>query len=286
MTTGALLAELADELGDRAEAKWIVSHVTGRSPAALRASLEDDLPDRLVDDARRLAQRCRAGEPLQYVVGSWAFRSLELAVDPSVLIPRPETEQVTGVALDLLCGLSPAGERPVVADLGTGSGAIALSLAAESPMALDVWATDISEAAIGVAARNLGSMPAPGATVRLAVGWWYDALPQALRGGLDLVVSNPPYVSEPEFAQLDASVRDHEPYGALVAGPLGTEMVDVVVAGAPQWLAPAGALVVEIGAGQAVHARAAAEAAGLGRVEVRPDLTGRDRILVAFRDAL
>lgn len=285
MTAGALVAELASALGSRAEARWIVSHVTGMSAGVLRTSLEDELSTASVADARRLAARCQSGEPLQYVLGTWAFRSLELCLDPSVLIPRPETEQVAGVALDLLYRRPLAAQRPRVADLGTGSCAIALALAAESPTAPEVWATDVSEAALATAARNLARLPGLADRVHLMAGSWYEALPVELRGHLDLVVSNPPYVSEDEFAALEPSVREYEPYGALVSGPLGTEMVDVVVAGAGSWLGPDGALVVEIGAGQGDHARSVAEESGLTGVEVRPDLAGRDRVLVAHRQA-
>lgn len=285
MTAGALVAELAETIG-RSDAKWIVCHVTAMSAGQLRTSLEDQLPALLVEEARRLAARCRAGEPVQYVVGGWAFRSLDLELDRRVLVPRPETELVAGAALDILCGSHAGAGRPVVADLGTGSGAIALSLALESPVALEVWATDVSSDALAVAGRNLEMMRprlAATTTVHLAAGSWYEALPERLRGRLDLVVSNPPYVTRRQWEALEPVVRDHEPYVALVPGDEGTEAVDVVVAGARRWLAPGGALVVEIGREQGAHGVAAATSAGLVDVEVRPDLAGHDRILVARR---
>jgi len=285
VTAGALWAELAPVVGGRSDAKWILCHVTQMSAGQLRTSLEDELPSDVVAEARRLAARCGAGEPVQYVIGHWAFRSLELGLDPRVLIPRPETEVVAGTALEVVCGLD-SSRRPIVADLGTGSGAIALSLLVESPVPLEVWATDISSDALAVAERNLqapGNRSASGSTLHLSAGSWYEALPEQLRGQLDLVVANPPYVALEEWETLDARVRDHEPYTALVPGERGTEAIEAIVAGAPQWLVAGGALVVEIGADQGAFAAAAASSAGMTEVAVRPDLAGRDRILVATR---
>jgi len=284
VTAGALWAGLAPVVGSRSDAKWILCHVTGMSAGQLRTSLEDELPSDVVAEARRLAARCGAGEPVQYVIGHWAFRSLELGLDPRVLIPRPETEVVAGAALEVVCGLDSTSRRPVVADLGTGSGAIALSLLLESPWPLEVWATDISSDALAVAERNLqalGNRATPGATLQLSAGSWYTALPVRLRGQLDLVVANPPYVARQEWETLDARVREHEPYTAHVPGERGTEAIEAIVAGAPQWLVGGGALVVEIGADQGAVAAAAASSAGMAEVAVRPDLAGRNRVLVA-----
>ncbi len=206
-----------------------------------------------------------------------AFRRLDLMVDRRVLIPRPETEQVVEVALELARGMP----RPlVVADLGTGSGAIALALADELPLAgVEIWATDRSLDALDVARANLAGLGRPAVNVRLAGGDWFDALPVELAGRLDLVVSNPPYVATDD--PLDDAVRAWEPAEALVAGVDGLDAVRAIVAGAPRWLRPGGALVMEIGVDQARAAAAEASAAGLVDVAVRPDLTGRDRILIA-----
>lgn len=249
---------LADRLGSPAEARWLARYAP---------------PGRLEE----LVARRLAGEPLQYVLGSWAFRTLELAVDRRALIPRPETEQVVEVALDLL-GDRP---RPVVVDLGTGSGAIALSVAAERPGA-EVWATDADPAALALAAENRERTGAP---VTLRCGSWYGALPDELRRRVDLVVSNPPYVSEDEWPGLDAEVRC-EPFGALVAGPgsdgtPGLAAVEAVLAGAPAWLAPGGWVVVELAPHQAPPAAAAARRAGLEDVGVARDLAGRQRAVTA-----
>lgn len=217
-----------------------------------------------------LARRRQAGEPLQYVLGRWPFRGVELSVDRRVLIPRPETEQVVEVALAALGQRRPR----VIVDLGTGSGAIALAVATERPGA-EVWATDASPDALAVAGANLA-----GSGVHVARGSWWSALPARLRGGVDLAIANPPYVSVGEMGSLDPVVASWEPRTALEAGPVGLEAVAAVIEGAPGWLAPAGILVVEIAPHQADRARELARAAGLQGVEVRPDLAGRDRALV------
>ena len=251
-----------------------------------------------------LLERRRAGEPLQYVLGRWSFRGLELQVDHRVLIPRPETEIVAEVAIaearrPRLAGAD--GARPsggateaavaaggpgatcAVADLGTGSGALALAFAAELPGA-EVWATDVSPAALEVARGNLAAIaPTAASRVHFAEGMWYEALPARLRGRLRVIVSNPPYVTEAEFADLPAEVRDHEPTGALVAGPTGRECLEHLVAGGFDWLEPGGALILELAPHQAAAMAATAGAAGYDAVAVHADLTGRDRVLVARR---
>lgn len=221
---------------------------------------------------QQMVERRRAGEPLQYVLGSWGFRTLDLLVDRRVLIPRPETEWVVEQALRRL-----PDDRPVdVVDLGTGSGAIALSIAAERPLAR-VVATDSSPDALAVARANLAGLGRAATRVTLAEGDWFDAVPAELRGALDLVVSNPPYVSPTD--ELPPEVADWEPAAALVPGPTGLEAVTTIVEQAKGWLRPGGWLVCEIGETQGAAVRALA--GEYADVEVLPDLTGRDRMLVA-----
>ena len=149
-----------------------------------------------------------------------------------------------------------------------------------------MWATDVSPGALAVARANLAAIgPTAAARVHFTEGMWYEALPACLRGRLRVIVSNPPYVTEAEFAGLPPEVRDHEPVGALVAGPTGRESLDHLVAGGLDWLEPGGALVLELAPGQAAPLRAAAEAAGYETVAVHGDLAGRDRVLVAHRPA-
>ena len=228
-----------------------------------------------------MVERRGTGEPLQYVLGLWSFRRLELVVDRRVLIPRPETETVVEVALAELRRLGV--ERPLAVDLGTGSGAIALSIALEVPAAR-VWGTDRSEDALAVARANLAGMGSRVATrVRLAAGDWFDALPDELRHQVDLVVANPPYVGDDEA--LPPEVADWEPPGALLAGPTGLAAVAEILAGAPAWLRRPGVVVVEIAPHQADRAVALAWAAGFTTVEVRPDLSGRLSALVGRYEA-
>jgi release factor glutamine methyltransferase len=285
----AAIAAIADRVGSEREARWIVEH---GGP----------------EQADALADRRAAGEPLQYVLGRWPFRSIELAVDRRVLIPRPETEWVVGVALgqlersvsaDRAGGAVVSADHPepsparVCVDLGTGSGAIALSLALEGGRfcpGLEVWATDISSDALAVAADNLSGLarldPAAAERVRLVEGSWFEALPGRLAGQVDLVVSNPPYVSETEYDELEPTVRDWEPRGALVAargsgGDGGMADIQAIVSLAPKWLRRTGSLVVEIAPAQAQAAMDAARRSGFGQIAVERDLADRPRALVA-----
>jgi release factor glutamine methyltransferase len=216
-----------------------------------------------------LIERRLAGEPLQYVVARWGFRTLELYVDQRVLIPRPETEVVAGVVIDLT-------PKDVVVDLGTGSGAIACALAAETKVAR-IIATDASPDALAVARANVAALGQPALRVEVYEGSWFDAVPDDVRGAVDVVVSNPPYIGENE--ELPPEVVDWEPRDALIAGPTGLEAIERIVTDAPAWLRPGGALVIEI----APHQRDAALAmcGAFSHAEIRKDLTGRDRVLVA-----
>ena len=255
----------------------MLERASGLDRAGLIPRLADPVPTRTVDFVEGMVERRRRGEPLQYVLGLWSFRRLELVVDRRVLIPRPETEVVVEVALAELGRLG-AGQ-PLVVDLGTGSGAIAISMALEVPSAR-VWGTDRSEEALAVARANLAGMGGRVAPqVRLAAGNWFAALPPELRGRVDLVVANPPYVGDDE--ELPREVEDWEPRTALRSGPTGLEDVGRIVKEAPTWLSAPGVLVVEIAPHQALAARAMGEEAGFREVEVRRDLTGRDRMLVA-----
>jgi release factor glutamine methyltransferase len=226
-----------------------------------------------------MVARRAAGEPLQYVVGRWAFRGLDLFVDRRVLIPRPETEQVVEAALAELVRLP--GAQPVIVDLGTGSGAIALSLAAEGKRGA-VWATDESADAIAVARANLAGLGGRAAArVRLVEGSWWSALPDELRGRVGLAVSNPPYIASGEMASLPAEVAEWEPRSALHAGPTGLEDLAAIVSSAPDWLEPAGVLVVELAPHQTAAVERLARTAGFGQIEFRLDLAGRERVLIA-----
>ena len=263
---------------DPTDARRIVEEAAGFTPAELIVNLDNAVPARAGAHLSTMVARRAAGEPLQYALGRWGFRTLDLMVDRRVLIPRPETEQVAGLAIDEARRLA----SPVVAaDLGTGSGAIALSLAVEVPAA-EVWATDASAGALDVASANLCGVGGWAATrVRLALGSWFEALPPSLRGQLGVVVSNPPYIADDEV--LPAEVEAWEPRDALRAGPSGLECLAAIIAEAPAWLRPDGVLVVELAPHQAGEAEGLAKQAGFASVEVEADLAGRERALVARR---
>ena len=273
------------------DARWIVEDVAERRDGVGILDVDEDAPPSAVRRVHELVTRRARGEPLQYVVGSWAFRDLALLVDPRVLIPRPETEQTVEVALREAArlGLRTGGRGPWegtettahVADLGTGSGAIALALATRLPDA-QVWATDRSAAAVAVARANLAGAGSAATRVRVAEGDWFDALPRDLRASFDVIVSNPPYLAERELADLPPEVAHYEPISALVSGPTGLEAIEHLIAASPEYLTPGrGTLVLEIAPHQSVAARELAEGAGFAEVLVERDLAGRERVLVA-----
>jgi release factor glutamine methyltransferase len=285
----ALLAETTGLLGAAGieaaaqEARWIVEAASGMAGAELVAGADRPATVRGVAHLDAMVGRRTAGEPIQYVLGSWGFRRLDLLCDRRALIPRPETEQVVDVALaelDRVRAERPVGHRPVAADLGTGTGAIALSVALERP-GTDVWAVERSPGALALARANLAGLGMAGTRVRLVEGSWFEPLPEELAGRLDLVVTNPPYVAAVE--ELPPAVADWEPADALVPGPTGLEAHEVLAAGAATWLAAGGALVVEIGATQGEAVGRLADAAGLVDVRVVADHAGHDRAVVARR---
>jgi release factor glutamine methyltransferase len=270
------------EGGEAGEAWRLVEQASGFDRAELVVNLASPAPARAFAHVESMLERRAGGEPLQYVLGRWGFRNLDLLVDRRVLIPRPETEVVAGVAVEEVRRLVASAHRgrtpPLVVDIGTGSGAIALAVADEVRSAR-VWATDVSADALAVARANLaGTGSLIGPRVRLLEGRWFDPLPAELRGRVDVVVSNPPYIAAGE--ELPAAVAEWEPTGALVSGPTGLEGIEAVVAGAAAWLAHPGAVVVELAPHQAAEAAALARGAGFDEVTVADDLAGRPRALV------
>lgn len=290
MTVGGLVESVSTILLTESEAKWLVAEAAGIAPGELLSVLDRPVSTDVIDAVRLMAERRVGGEPLQYILGSWSFRQLEVLVDPRALVPRPETEQVVEVALHELRRLADVARetrtRPlVVVDLGTGTGVVALSMALEAVPDIEIWATDASPTTLELARANLSRLgdlyPVAASRVRMVEGSWFAALPDRLAGHLQLVVSNPPYVSAAEWADLDPEVRDHEPRQALVSGDTGLEALGLLLDQARHWLAPEGSIVLELAPHQSAIMVAMAEEAGYLDVEVRPDLAGRKRALSA-----
>ena len=216
------------------------------------------------DYVRQRVQRV----PVQYILGATAFRELELTVTPAVLIPRPETEVLVDVALELL----PTGGRAL--DLCCGSGAIALSLKRELAE-VAVVATDISQAALAVARAN-------GASCELEIEWLSGDLFAAVEGDFDLVVSNPPYVKSGDLDRLEPEVRDHEPRLALDGGADGLDCYRRIAHQASDHIRPGGYLLLEVGDGQSAEVeKLLAEVGRFAEVETKPDLNEVPRVVVA-----
>jgi release factor glutamine methyltransferase len=268
-----LLDDATARLADRSDARRIVEEASGREGAELTAFLDDTSNVVTLAHFEKMVARRAAGEPLQYVLGRWGFRTLDVYVDGRVLIPRPETEMVVEHALGVIDVL----DARVAVDLGTGSGVIALSLAKERPK-LVVWGTDVSDAAIDVARANLAGIGLAATRVRLEQGDWFDALPGELAHTIDVVVANPPYVAADD--PLPDEVSEWEPRDALISGPTGLEAIQRILADAPAWLRPSGGVVLEIGETQGERVLELASRQ-FATAEIRPDLAGRPRVLVA-----
>jgi release factor glutamine methyltransferase len=256
------------------DAQVLLAHVLFADPAWLVAHTTDPLARSDAEAFFTLARRRRDGEPVAYLTGKREFWGLSLAVDRSVLIPRPETETLVECALRAL-----PSDRPLrVLDAGTGSGAIALAIARERPH-VQMLATDVSAAALAVATRNAERMKL--GNVRLLQSDWYEQLSVG-EGAFDLIVSNPPYVADADPHLAEGDVR-FEPVTALRGGHDGLAALRVVVGGASAWLAPGGVLIVEHGYDQADAVRALMRAAGLADAGIFRDLAGIARVSVATK---
>lgn len=267
MTVAEALREAAAELeragcpSPRVDAEWLLADVLGTTRTGLYVS-EGPLEEETLRRLRPLVDRRRTREPLAYILGEWGFRRLTLAVDPRVLIPRPETEIVVERCLELLRPI----ERPRVLDVGVGSGAIALAIADERSDA-SVVATDSSADALNVAAENKARLDVNG-RVELRHG---DLLAGA-SGPFDLVVSNPPYVPPEDVNGLPPEVL-HEPLEALVGSGRQAEVAEAALA----VISPGGVIVLEVGDGQAPEVEATLRSIGYADVRSTRDLAGCQR---------
>lgn len=282
MTVHALIAAAAGRLraggvpSPQADAEELLAHVIGVPRLRIRLAPEPDAKQREAFDD--LVTRRRSREPLQHLLGSAAFRRVELAVGPGVFVPRPETELLAGWAVDMLRAAIAAGRRePVAVDLCTGSGAIARAVADEVPNT-QVHAVELSPDALEYAARNLS-----GTGVALHDGDMAKALPQ-LNGHVDVVVANPPYIPVGEYESVDVEARTHDPALALWSGGDGLAAIRVVEQVAHRLLRPDGAMGCEHADAQGESAPAVFAATGRWRdVRDHQDLLGRPRFVTAVR---
>lgn len=269
-------------------ALWAAISGLGLGDAWLKA--DEGIDELLGARFREAVERRAAGEPRAYAAGRAGFRTLDLLVDRRVLIPRPETEGLVELVLKEAGARWPAagapaegpacsGERPSVLDLGTGSGCIALSLALEGRFGRIV-ATDVSPEALEVARANLARL-SPEPRVELRLGSWFEPVAGEQ---FDVIVSNPPYVAEGEYAELDLGVRDFEPRLALVSGSDGLEATRAILGGARDYLRSGGLLAMEVDSRRAAASARVARHSGWPAVRIERDLFGRPRYLLATKE--
>ena len=261
----------------RLDAELLLAHVLGLRRLDLYLQFERPITPEEVDAYREAIRRRGRREPLQYITGEAAFRELDLLVDARVLIPRPETEVLVGAVLDRVRGRTGL----TALDIGTGSGAIALSLLHEGPFER-VVATDVSEDALAVAGTN-AERAALAERLELRTGPLWEPVGDGER--FDVIVSNPPYVAEGERDGLQPEVGGHEPAAALFAGSDGLGVLRGIVGGAGTRLNGGGLLAVEVAPGQAGTVAGWLERPPFGAPEIVQDLSGRERVVLATRDA-
>lgn len=274
--TGAasLVAWGRAEVG-QAEARTLLAHALGTDLKGLL--LAGDVPAEAEERFRALVARRAGGVPVQHLTGEAWFRTVRLEVGPGVFIPRPETEVMTGVALERLRAVAASGRRPRVVELCAGSGAISLALATEGPDA-DAHAVELSPEASGYLRRNLA-----GTGVEVVQGDMADAFAE-LDGTVDVVVANPPYVPLDAYASLPVDVREHDPALALFSGADGLDALRVVAAVAGRLLRPGGWAYAEHADAQGESAPEVFVRTGLfDRVGDQHDLNGRPRFVAARR---
>ncbi len=275
LSAGTARLERAGVTAARHDAERLLAHLLGTDRGGLFLRRGDTLDGRMSRRYSGWIRRRADREPLQHVLEVQEFYGLSLLTDGRALVPRPETEGLVQAAL----GLVPASGARVV-DLGTGSGCIVVALAVERPD-LRIQALDRSPTALALARENAARHDV-GARIEF-VERDIACPPDSWRGTMDLVVSNPPYVSEADWRTLEPEVREHDPCEALVAGPTGLEAYRALAPASFSLLRPAGHLVLELGDRQAESVRAIVAGEGFDILEVRPDLRGIPRVLVAVK---
>ena len=261
------------------DAEFLLRHALGKDRAWLLVHMQDRLDTEVQRSFEQIIERRKLREPLQYIIGTQEFWGLLFRVTPDVLIPRPETEFVVEAALTVV----KEHDMPLIVDLCTGSGCIAISLAKELPKAR-IFATDLSERALAVAQEN-ARLNAVADRIRFLEGDLFVPMEELdLLGRIDCIVTNPPYVPSGDLATLQPEVRDFEPAMALFAGPQGTEIAERIIHRAPDYLRSGGSLIMEMGIGQTAALRKTIEDTHkFGAIEVVKDLAGIERVITAKR---
>jgi release factor glutamine methyltransferase len=257
----------------RLNAELLIGHALGLKRMQLYLQFERPLSEADLEKIRPLVKRRGNREPMQHIIGETEFLNLTLKVDKRALIPRPETEHLIELITPRLA-VAPAR----VLDLGTGSGAIALALAKIYPQA-EVTAVDISAEALALARENAAACGLSGRIRFLCADWLSGLGPEEK---FQLIVANPPYLSDAETQATEPEVKDFEPVQALSAGTRSSAALELIIPAARAHLAPGGLLACETGIAQHAQLQALATTVGYGRIESLPDLTGRDRYLLAF----
>ena len=278
INNAATLLSTAGITNARLDAEVLLSHIIMKDRVWLITHRDDVLDDNHQREFADVIQRRTRREPLQHIIGNQEFWGLEFIVSPDVLIPRPETEFIIEAALAIVQDRN----KPVrIIDLCTGSGCIAVSLAKELTAAR-VIATDASEKALAVARENT-RRHGVSEHIRFLLGDLFEPLEELdIRGQIDIIVSNPPYVQAGDLSTLQPEVRDYEPEMALIAGPKGTEIAKRIIQLSPEYLKKNGALIMEMGLGQAEALTRMVEATGAyGDRELLKDLAGIERVIVA-----
>ena len=284
-TLGEAIAESRRVLGQAGiesaeqEAWWIVQHVLRLSAHHVVIDRDRLLASTELADVKGLIQRRVGREPLQYILGTQEFCGLEFHVNPAVLIPRPETELLVEYVAHRISSEQPA----TIVDVCTGSGCIAVAIARQRPRARLI-ATDLSSRSLDVARQNAARHSVGERMIWLEGNLLGALAGQRLEGQVDIIVSNPPYIAEADWATLQPEVRLFEPRGALIAGPQGTELHERLLREAGRYLSPGGALILEIGAGQARAIRQIVEQiSGYRFHRLVYDAAGLERVVIVER---
>jgi release factor glutamine methyltransferase len=258
----------------RLDSELLLQYVLGVDRTGYLLMDDRELTQTEEDTFFSLIERRKQREPLQYITGQAAFRHLLLNVTPDVLVPRPETEWVAEEAIAAVRNLN----EPKVLDMGTGSGAIAISIAHEVAMA-EVVAVDISRAALTVAMRN-ARMTGVERRIQFMVSDYFKNLPDRMEGMFNVIVSNPPYIAQRDLAGLEPEVKDYEPVVALTPGEDPLRPHRIIAAEAARFLKPQGILILEVGAGCGPEGKAILAATGLYKdIEMLLDMAGQDRVI-------